>query len=1045
MAGHGRPRGIRCLGMRFCDACRGALVAICFAQTAPAAPPRQDLPVPPALEDAELADVRFVDAQRGWAVGDRGVIWHTADGGRRWELQFSGVDCRLESIDFLDADNGWVAGTVYTPHLHATRGVLLITHDGGRTWTLDQTAALPGLKRIKFFSAAQGWAIGDGSPLFPSGVFATDNGGRTWTPLSGAAEAGWLAGDFVDPVTGALAGRRGSLATVRRRGLEESGTPPLGLRGLRRLKLVAPLAGWLVGDGGLVLNTGDLGRTWQLPAGELPEGLAEQFDWRALDVRGAEAWIAGSPGTRVLHTPDAGRTWQSFATGQNPPLTSLAFVDPQHGWAVGALGAILATSDGGRTWQRQRGGGTRAALVGFFGQPQSVPLELFAKLSGNEGYLGVVQCLARQDLDAGSPEALATLPERSHAALVTVGASGAETAWCFPQRQDGLALSAEQIIEGWNRVHDGRGSQQLEAYLVRQIRCWRPEVIVTAAASASGDDPLANVLNQAVLRAVEQAADGTRFAEQTALAGLAPWKATKVYGCLPSGQLGTTNVTTAQLAPRLGRSLSDQAALARGLFEEADAAPPATQGFRLLIDRVPQGAGEQDFFSGIALAPGGDARRTLDSAPAQDIEALRRIAQRHRNVQAIVASSERSSVDGVRLLAQIGDVARGLDEATAGEVLFELAASYRRTGRWELAAEILELLPNRYPNHRLTPAALVWLVQYYASGEAAWRARRAPRLIADQPQPPAPEQTRTLGQVLPVGDRPEARVNVARAQSLVVDGSAEIDRPARAAHFAKLLERMDTALHVDPRVQFPLAAVHRSQGLAQQADRYYFGLARSRSLDAWSACAAGEQWLSEPQGLPPKGIDRVPRTDVRPKLDGRLDEPFWRRARPMTLSSAQRDDADWPAVAMLAYDDEFLYLAIDCRRAEGCAYGAAEGVRPRDADLSHRDRVEVFLDIDRDWTTCYRLSVDHRGWTADSCWGDATWNPRWFVAASQNDTSWRIEAAIPLAELAPHKPAARDAWVIGVQRTVPGVGFQSWTLPASTAATPEGFGYLIFE
>ena len=35
-----------------------------------------------AREDAELADVFFLDRHRGWAVGDRGVIWHTSDGGR---------------------------------------------------------------------------------------------------------------------------------------------------------------------------------------------------------------------------------------------------------------------------------------------------------------------------------------------------------------------------------------------------------------------------------------------------------------------------------------------------------------------------------------------------------------------------------------------------------------------------------------------------------------------------------------------------------------------------------------------------------------------------------------------------------------------------------------------------------------------------------------------------------------------------------------------------------------------------------------------------
>jgi len=47
--------------------------------------------------------------------------------------------------------------------------------------------------------------------------------------------------------------------------------------------------------------------------------------------------------------------------------------------------------------------------------------------------------------------------------------------------------------------------------------------------------------------------------------------------------------------------------------------------------------------------------------------------------------------------------------------------------------------------------------------------------------------------------------------------------------------------------------------------------------------------------------------------------------------------------------------------------------------------------------------------------------------------------------LAPQPPAARDAWAVGVQRVVPGVGFQSFGAPAALEVVPEGFGYLLFE
>ena len=120
-------------------------------------------------------------------------------------------------------------------------------------------------------------------------------------------------------------------------------------------------------------------------------------------------------------------------------------------------------------------------------------------------------------------------------------------------------------------------------------------------------------------------------------------------------------------------------------------------------------------------------------------------------------------------------------------------------------------------------------------------------------------------------------------------------------------------------------------------------------------------------------------------------------------------------------------------------------MRPRDGDLSAHDRVEVFLDIDRDYCTYYRLAVDERGWTNDSCWGDATWNPQWFVAARREKGRWTAEAAIPLAELTGRPPQPRDIWAVGVQRTVPGVGFQSWTTPAAVTVLPDGFGYMVFQ
>jgi len=48
----------------------------------------------------------------------------------------------------------------------------------------------------------------------------------------------------------------------------------------------------------------------------------------------------------------------------------------------------------------------------------------------------------------------------------------------------------------------------------------------------------------------------------------------------------------------------------------------------------------------------------------------------------------------------------------------------------------------------------------------------------------------------------------------------------------------------------------------------------------------------------------------------------------------------------------------------------------------------VLLDLDRDYQTYYRFQVDHRGCLAEDCWGDRTWNPKYFVAFVPTETGW---------------------------------------------------------
>ena len=331
-------------------------------------------------DDSRLCDVSFVDPQHGWAVGDRGVILHTDDGGQHWSPQASGVNCTLTSVCFVDARNGWAAGGMAYPYLHDSSGAVLSTRDGGMTWQREP-ALLPALRKIRFFSERQGWAITCPSAMFPGGVFLTRDAGRSWQPAGGGGASRLSTGDFFDGRHAILGGSLGLMATIGEGDFSRNPQSGVTLPGINGMQVVPPDYGWVVGDGGWIALTGNRGKSWRPPLGTLPPAAA-LFDFAALAVRGPKCWIAGSPGSRIFFTPDAGRSWSAFPTGSTVPLRAVTFVDDLHGWAVGQLGLILASDDGGQTWRRQRSGGARAAVMAVAGVPQDLPLELLADLQG---------------------------------------------------------------------------------------------------------------------------------------------------------------------------------------------------------------------------------------------------------------------------------------------------------------------------------------------------------------------------------------------------------------------------------------------------------------------------------------------------------------------------------------------------------------------------------------------------------------------------------------------------------------------------------------
>jgi hypothetical protein len=587
-------------------------------------------------------------------------------------------------------------------------------------------------------------------------------------------------------------------------------------------------------------------------------------------------------------------------------------------------------------------------------------------------------------------------------------------------------------------LHAGQAQRVLEEQLVRRIRQWQPDVVIAPGGSGREGRAEDELLRRATLAAIEAAASTSAYPEQIAAAKLQAWQVKKVFTMAAEGEADDVTVTGARLALRSGRSLGDVAARWQGLLSTEFAMRPATIGFRLATHDVAAEVARRDFFSGLLLNPGGEARRRLSDPPAASADFVRDQAQRQRHAERLLAATSAGIGSDAAWLAQIEQLTGSLERGGAARAVYQLAERYQQSGRVALAEETLEMLSERYHDTPESEAALRQLFFNYTSAEQAWR-QKSHEASAVQPATAigaidddqevdtiATKQRDATGDVVVAG-------GVSSAEKLA------IERCGRAMAMYKVVERQRPSLAMEPSWQLALAAAQRTAGETRGAEAIYRRLAAGDQQYAWVGCARAELWLAQQRGTCPKPLVRLRRDAERPFLDGRLDDAVWQTAQPLTLTSRYGDDRAWPAVAMLACDGEYFYFAATCRNAP-----AGDSLPIAGENLMARDRVQICIDVNRDWHSHFRFVVDPQGATAESCVGDASWNPKWHAAQNADQQTWTVEAAVPLAMLGV-EIAKHDAWAVGVQRIAPGAGVQSWAQPGGVQAQPGGMGLVLFE
>jgi photosystem II stability/assembly factor-like uncharacterized protein len=262
---------------------------------------------------AWLHSVFFLDQNRGWAVGSKGTLLQTLDGGNTWKPRGASTTDVVRDIFFTDEQNGWLVCEVNVYQLKTKedpRAYLMKTTDGGDNWNRIEIKGFDVdaiLVRAVFSRNGRGWAFGEGGS-----IYATYDAGETWTKLRSPTRRLLLGGIFVDDDRG-----------------------------------------WIVGAGATIIQTSDGGDTWYQSALPQVEKTARFTATSFVDNR--KGWAVGSAGI-IYRTSNGGRTWQRQESGVAVDLFDVKFVSALEGWAVGAEGTIISTRDGGEHWTAEKSG-----------------------------------------------------------------------------------------------------------------------------------------------------------------------------------------------------------------------------------------------------------------------------------------------------------------------------------------------------------------------------------------------------------------------------------------------------------------------------------------------------------------------------------------------------------------------------------------------------------------------------------------------------------------------------------------------------------------
>ncbi|MBX3420494.1 MAG: hypothetical protein KF752_02950 [Pirellulaceae bacterium] len=1005
-------------------------------------------------QEASLRSVACVTEDQLVAVGDRGTVLRSSDAGRTWNIVQVATTVNLADVQFHGqfglAVGGWIGR-----HSGTSFAVMLKSTDGGLSWQAVSAQRLPRLAGVRIFPGRiVCW--GDYSLQLRSCLFESFDGGQSWHGVS----------NQLGLVTTAGTEAHGRLAAIDNRGqMFVEGQPPFSGSLPRNAQFNSMQAldnSWIA--------AGKWGQVWRAEHGgawsPVDLGLEGQSEllccWNCLITRGNRAWLAGAPGSIVLCSSDGGNQWTASPTGQSLPIYGLCMADDNRGWAVGAQGLVLATRDGGQSWYVLRSQPSRSALLAC---APTVPAIAWSAVT-------------------------ATMwdQQRCTAAIALQSSANTDTVQLDAFADDATIQAARQIgvsdVLSCDSTHVP--PQELQRRLAIQILSWRPDVLLISKPVANGHStrgaaPVAQGLAAAELAGSEQ------FAGTVKSLNLKAWKVSKI--------VAETEASRAEYSQPLQQVLPDRGMAVWDVLLALPVAElkrvPATN-MHTVWSGSQAHASRTQLLGGVLDSP--DTRLSALSGTQGNYQLLMGRTHRQRMAKQL-ASTQHYPLPDQRWLADFRFFAQAQPAREADVALADMLENMGDNQQLAHGQSVLQYLAYNFPGQDISLWAHRCLLQRAASDEwVDWSdnlARSGERSYLSQGadgdqqigstgqhvRPPA-SLNQTTGKNIAANHLPvvtavysqdrssspfaqsdwpgnNASTVTSSPSSQVVPASAEQMALAtvsgkqfgpernrsyetRLAAWKYQVERslkMYPELRFHPSVIMQMAKWHRRQGDIQAWRGTLAELAEQPVCGPWYSAATQELTIASGRTDHLECLARAARIEHPPHLDGEFSEDFW-YSEITTAGSIQLLDPPGTVAApnteiRWAHDQEFLFIGIRCQRAKVRPVVPLASGRPYDADLSGLDRVQLLLDVDRDYSSAIELSIAENGLTGDRCLDCKAFNPKWYVCTRDAGQYWQAEVAIALSSLGaantePARLPCEAYWAVAASRLCPGMRTTRW-------------------